>query len=103
VNGYVYLSDGSDYESWGLGGHDADDYDIPMIEYGTASGHYVCQFDAAGNIGEGIYRIAIYLQTGANPVDADVCIAQGELYWDGRSEINLYTLDKVKFRFGPWR
>lgn len=76
-----------------------------MTEQGS-SGHYTAQFDASGNIAAGVYRVAIYLQAGANPVDADIVIAQGEIYWDGTAEITLSDLntnaDNMKQRIGPW-
>ena len=87
-----------------------------MTEQGSGSGHYTCQFDASANISAGIYRVVIYVQAGANPADSDVAkgaIGQGEGYWDGTSEIKLYSLntdtgtldtsiDNMKKRFGHW-
>ncbi len=78
----VFLTSGASDEVWGTGGRDADDYDVAMAESGN-SGHYVGDFDASANIAEGIYRIAVYLQLGASPVDADIAIAQGIGKWDG--------------------
>ena len=115
-NGSVFVTDGSAAEPWGTGSRDADNYDVAMTEQGTGSGHYTCQFDESGNISAGIYRVAIYVQAGANPTDTDVAkgaIGQGECYWDGTSEITLYSLntdiettdtsiDNMKKRFGHW-
>ena len=56
-----------------------------------SSGHYVGPFDEDGNItDEGTYRIGIYEQMGAAPVDADIpAIYQGEIIWDGEQEVSL--------------
>lgn len=92
-SGEVFITDGSSYEDWGDSGHDVDDYDVAMTENGSG-GHYVCDFDPSENIEEGSYRIAIYLQAGANPADSDICIAQGVIYWDGNAAV---TIDKLKY------
>jgi hypothetical protein len=110
----VFVTSGAAAEPWGTGSRDADDYDVQMTEQGAPSGHYTCRFDASNNIPAGVYRVCIYLQAGANPVDADIAIAQGEIYWDGSAEINEYTLDSdigsvstvtdnLKKRIGAWR
>lgn len=96
------MTDGSTAEPWGTGGRDADDYDVQMTEQGSSSGHYTCRFDSGGNIAAGTYRVAIYLQTGVNPVDADVAKFQGEIYWDGANEVTLYELKNLKQRIGAW-
>jgi hypothetical protein len=90
-NGDVFLTDGSSDEVWGTGGRDADDYDVQMTEEDSC-GHYKAAFDASSNIGAGVYQVVIYKQGGANPVDADPPMAQGEIYWDGTAEVNIYTL-----------
>lgn len=101
--GEVLLTDGSDQESWGAGGNDADDYDVAMTEIGS-SGHYVAHFDEAGNIAAGVYPVVVYLQAGANPADADTAIANGVVHWDGTAEINLYTiLRRLQRTVGMWR
>jgi len=70
-------------------------------------GHYKGDFDASSNIGAGHYYVAVYLQTGANPADSDVAIAQGEIDWDGSAEITKSTLktqlDNMRQRWGAWR
>lgn len=92
-DGDVFLTGGASDEPWGTGGRDADDYDEAMTEQGTgpASGHYVGSFDTS--IAAGVYHIVVYLQAGANPVDSDMALAQGEIYWDGLSQIDIRTLD----------
>ena len=88
-NGDVFISDGSSDEIWG-GGNDADDYDVGLVESG-ASGHFVGHFDTPANIANGSYRVTIYLQAGANPVDGDVAVAQGIIHWRGFT-VNLDTV-----------
>ncbi len=90
LDGDVFLSNGASDETWGTGGRDADDYDVTMTEDGV-SGHFVGDFDTSGNIAEGVYRVTVFLQAGANPADTDFPLAQGEIYWDGASEINTFT------------
>jgi len=88
-NGDVLLSDGASDEVWGLGGRDADDYDIPVTESGD-SGHYVGDFDpgASGNIAAGRYKVAVCKQAGGNPADTDLPARYfGGILWDGSSEI----------------
>ncbi len=90
-DGNVQLTGGATDEVWGTGGRDADNYNETMTEQGTgpASGHYVGSFVTSG--GAGVYRVAVYLQAGANPVDTDTALAQGEIYWDGQKEVNTLT------------
>jgi hypothetical protein len=90
LDGDVFLTAGASDEVWGTGGRDADDYDVAMTESGS-SGHYVCDFDASSNIAEGHYRVTVFLQAGANPADADIELAQGEIFWDGTSEVTMNT------------
>jgi len=87
-DGNVFLSNGESDEVWGTGDRDADDYDMTMTEDG-AGGHYVGSFDTS--ILRGVYRVAVYLQIGESPADTDRAIAQGEIYWDGAKEVNIFT------------
>jgi hypothetical protein len=91
TDGDVFLTSGASDEVWGTGGRDADDYDVQMTEEDSC-GHYKADFDASANIAAGDYHVVVYLQSGANPVDADVALAQGEIYWDGSNEITLSTI-----------
>jgi hypothetical protein len=91
ADGDVFITDGSSDEVWGTGGRDADDYDVAMTEE-DSSGHYKADFDASGNIGEGVYYVTVYLQSGASPADSDVAISQGMMNWNGTAEITLFTL-----------
>ena len=92
LDGDVFLSDGSSSEEWGTDDRDADDYDVAMTE-NDPDGHYTGDFDSDGNIVLGTYKVAVFLQVGADPADSDVpAIAQGEISWSGSSEITLGTL-----------
>jgi hypothetical protein len=82
LDGDVFITSGASDEVWGTGGRDADDYDVAMVENGVG-GHYVGDFDPSSNIAAGLYRIAVYLQAGANPADSDIAIAHGIGEWDG--------------------
>ena len=91
----MLLSNGASSETWGTAGRDADDYDVPMTEHDTGAGQsrfYAGDFDVDKVIGAGTYRVIVYLQAGANPADTDTPVGQGEIYWDGSSEVNPYTL-----------
>ena len=84
LNGDVFLSDGASDEVWGTGARDADDYDVAMTESGS-SGHFTGHFDTPGNIANGDYRVTVYVRAGGSPVDADVAVAQGIMFWRGAS------------------
>lgn len=106
-NGDVFITDGSSDEVWGTAGHTADTYDVAMTEEDSC-GHYKADFDASANIAAGVYQVVVYLQAGVNPADSDVPLAQGEICWDGSSEINLSTLTtfitaSLRNLLGPFR
>lgn len=88
-NGDVFLTGGASDEVWGTDDRDADAYDEAMTE-NAPDGHFVGSFTVAV---AGVYSVVIYLQAGASPDDSDLAIAQGEIYWDGTAEINIFTLD----------
>ena len=93
ASGNVFLTDAATDEVWGTSG-DADFYDAPMVEEAAGSGHYKGSFASGGTaIAAGVYGITVYYQTGANPANSptDVAIGEGEIYWDGTAEINIYT------------
>lgn len=95
LNGNVFLSDGASDEVWGTDGRDADDYDVTMAE-NAPDGHYVGDFDTSANIGEGVYKVAVFIQAGGSPDDSDKADAQGTMNWDGMAEINASTInDKI--------
>ena len=89
LNGDVFVTDGSSDEEWST----ATDYEVYLTESGT-SGHYVGDFDASGNIAEGIYRVVVKLRVGAAPADSDPSISQGMCYWDGTESV---TVNRLKF------
>lgn len=41
----------------------------------------------------GVYRIAIAKRAGGSAAVGDSRIAEGELYWDGSAEVDLFTVD----------
>lgn len=90
-DGDVFLTGGASDEVWGTGGRTAADYDEAMVEE-DACGHYKGSMTVAV---AGVYQIVVYLQAGANPANSDVAIAQGEIYWDGSAEINIFTIDTI--------
>ena len=72
---------------------DADilDYDVPLTNQADSDYHSV---DFPGDITAGVYRVQVFLQVGgAIDADLDLAVAQGEIYWDGSAEINIFTLD----------
>ena len=72
---------------------DADilDYDVPLANHADSDYHSV---DFPGDITAGVYRVQVFLQVGgAIDADLDLAVAQGEIYWDGSAEINIFTLD----------
>jgi len=67
-------------------------YDIPLSNI-VDSDYYSADFPTAITSGT-VYRIQIFLQTGgAISADDDLGIYQGEIYWDGSSEIDIGTID----------
>ncbi len=80
-------SDGGDtFETWVDG--NVLNYDIPLTDHG--GDYYSVDFPAAIKI-PGIYRAVIAVRAGANAAVGDFRISQGEGYWDGAGEINLFT------------
>ncbi len=70
---------------------DIDKYDVVLANQ-VDSDYYSVDFPSA--IGAGVYRIQIMKQVGGSiDADADIGVAQGEIYWDGTAEIDIFTLD----------
>ncbi len=92
LDGNVFITDGSSDEVWGAGGNDADVYDVTMPEDGVG-GHYVGDFDTSANISAGVYRVTVFLQATGVPLNSDISIVQGVMYWDGTAELNQFTLN----------
>jgi hypothetical protein len=66
-------------------------YDIPLTNH-VDSDYHTADFPSA--ISAGVYRVQVMEQVGgAIDADADIAIAQGEIYWDGTAEIDIFTLD----------
>ena len=66
-------------------------YDVPLTNHAD-SDYHSANFPSA--IGAGVYRVQVILQVGgAIDADVDYVVAQGEIYWDGTAEINIFTLD----------
>jgi len=66
-------------------------YDIPLTNQ-VDSDYHSADFPSA--IGAGVYRVQVMEQVGGSiDADADVVVAQGEIYWDSTAEIDIFTLD----------
>jgi len=72
---------------------DIDDYDVVLTTQGIGADSDYHSVDFPTDIAAGIYRVQIMRQVGGTiDADADIAIAQGEIYWDGSAEQNFYTL-----------
>ena len=70
---------------------DIDDYDVALTNIHGDSDYYSVDFPSS--ISAGIYRVQIFKQTGGSiDADADIAVAQGEIYWNGSAEITINTL-----------
>lgn len=66
-------------------------YDIPLSNQ-VDSDYHSADFPSA--INSGVFRVQIMEQIGGSiDADIDIAVAQGELYWDGSVEIDLFTLN----------
>ncbi len=64
-------------------------YDIPLTNH-VDSDYHSADFPSA--IADGVYRVQVMLRIGgAIDADADLPVAQGEIYWDGSAEVNTLT------------
>jgi hypothetical protein len=81
--GQVWHPAGQAFEDWGLSGHTADDYDIPLTDKG--GNRYVGAFDAS--VPAGSYSIQIFRQTGAGPADTDILVSSRDFTWTGSGEL----------------
>jgi len=86
--GQVWYPAGSAFEDWGTDGHNADSYDMPLVDKSGA--RYVGDFDA--DIAAGRYTIQMFLQAGANPADGDELVAGAKIIWTGTG---VMTVDKI--------
>ena len=68
---------------------DIDKYDVVLANQVDSDYHSV---DFPSAIARGTYRVQIMLIVGGGiDADADIAIAQGEIYWDGAQEIDIFT------------
>ena len=66
-------------------------YDIPLTNHVDSDYHTA---DFPSSITSGVYRVQVMHQIGGSiDADADIAVAQGEIYWDGSAEIDIFTLD----------
>ena len=87
-SGEVWYAGGQIFESWGTGGHNANDYDISLVD--KDGSRYVGNFDS--NIPAGRYSIQAFLQAGAYPADTDSLVGSDEIVWSGTGKV---TCDKL--------
>ena len=72
-----------------------DRYDIPLTNHADSDYHSA---DFPSAISQGVYRVQVMSRVGgALDADADVPVAQGEIYWDGSAEINWFTEQGTKW------
>ncbi|KKN75797.1 hypothetical protein LCGC14_0376730 [marine sediment metagenome] len=90
-NSNVMLANPATNEVWGTGARDASAYGVAMTEEG-GSGHYTGDFADGGAIAAGTYHIVVYDRLTGAFIDSDPALAQGDLPWDGTSEINLFAV-----------
>ena len=82
--GEVWYSGGQVFETWGTGGHTANDYDISLTD--KSGSRYVGDFD--NNIPAGRYWIQAFLQAGANPADTDNFVGGDQIIWSGTGVVS---------------
>lgn len=71
---------------------DIDKYDVVLTNHVDSDYHSV-DFPAAIATA-GVYRVQVMHQVGGSiHADDDIPVAQGEIYWDGSAEIDIFTLD----------
>lgn len=83
-SGQVWYPVIQEFEAWGTGSRDADDYDLGAMTDSTGN-RYVDSFDT--NISGGLYTIQVWEKAGANPDEsADSIVGSGEIAWNGSAE-----------------
>ncbi len=84
-------SDGGDaFEVWADGS--VLNYDIPMTDQGD--GFYTVDFPVViTDTAQQAYRVIIKVRDGANAAVGDIKLAQGEIHWNGVSEIDIGTIN----------
>jgi hypothetical protein len=76
------------FENWGLGGHTADDYDVPLTD--KTGSRYIGDFDAG--IPSGYYCIQVFQQADSAPADTDTLVGGREILWTGTGELTAAKL-----------
>ena len=73
---------------------DIDKYDVVLANQ-VDSDYYSVDFPAAiTDSATQTYRVQVMLQAGGSiDADLDTAIAQGEIYWDGTSEVDIGTIN----------
>jgi hypothetical protein len=66
------------------------DYDIALVEQGTASRYYVGTFPSA--IAAGVYSVTVYVRAGGSPAEGDDIAGAGSIEWSGTAVIPLTNL-----------
>jgi len=95
--GQVNLSGTNNFENWGNGGNNADDYDFAVAEVGSGGGVFIGSFPTTITT-VGRYKMLYFLQLGANPADSDNFVWQYGIDWNGSREIfvaDLLQADRV--------
>lgn len=87
--GQVWNTSGTPaFENWADG--NVTDYDTALTD--KTSGQYIGDFPSCA---AGRYKVVVYLQAGANPAITDGIVHEGEILWDGTSEIFRADEDDV--------
>lgn len=74
---------------------DADilNYDVPLTNHADSDYHTA---DFPTDIAFGVYRVQILKQVGGSiDADADIVVAQGEISWDGSTEVTILELNRL--------
>jgi hypothetical protein len=86
--GNVWYITGQNFEVWGTGSRNANDYDISLTD--KSGSRYVGDFDS--NIPAGRYFVQVFLQAGANPADGDTLVISNEIHWTGTGKVTTEKL-----------
>lgn len=65
-------------------------YDIPLVEQGTASGYYVGNVPT--DLAAGLYFVSVHQRAGVSPAEDDTRIGVGEIDWSGAFVRTLSTV-----------
>jgi hypothetical protein len=76
------------FENWGLGGHTANDYDIPLTD--KTGSRYTGDLETG--IPAGHYCIQVFRRVGTTPADTDTLVGSREILWTGTGELTAAKL-----------